>query len=157
MNRGRRAGVIDRQRRLAVSPAAVESLVDYVFESERRDGRVSVVLVDDAIISDLHARFLGDPTPTDVLTFPAASAEDGTACVADAGGLGEIVVSTESAARQAPRYGNDPVREVLLCVVHGALHLLGYDDAEARARRRMARRQNAILTAWENTRRASGA
>ncbi|MFQ5655130.1 MAG: rRNA maturation RNase YbeY, partial [Planctomycetota bacterium] len=62
--------------------------------------------------------------------------------------LGEIVVSAETALRQAPEQGCDPVRETFLYVVHGVLHLLGYDDRTPETARRMAERQEEILESW---------
>ncbi len=100
---------------------------------------VSVAVVNDATIADLHQRFLGDPAPTDVLSFdlrddPSAEAIDG-----------EIVVSAETAARQAQQLGIALDQEILRYVVHGALHLVGYDDATAAQRRQMRAREDRVL------------
>lgn len=73
---------------------------------------VVVALVDDRTIARLHERFLGVKGPTDVLSFPH----------------GEIVASGETASREARARGIDPRHELLLYVVHGALHLAGHRD-----------------------------
>lgn len=100
---------------------------------------ISVAVVDDATIAELHQRYLGDPSPTDVLSFDLRDDPAGD------GLEGEIVVSAETAARQAKRLGLALDQEILRYVVHGVLHLLGYDDATAVQRRRMRRQEDRVL------------
>src|SRR5215218_10477126 len=96
---------------------------------------LTVVLVDDPTIHDLNRRFLGHDEPTDVLTFPlddAAAPDAGPFVLPGEGAfrqLGEIYVSCERAATQSGDWDSDPAREVRFLVVHGVLHLLGWDDA----------------------------
>jgi probable rRNA maturation factor len=87
----------------------------------------------------LHQRFLGRRKVTDVLAFPY---EATSALVS-----GEIVVNAELAVREAARRPHSAQDEVLLYVVHGLLHLLGYDDHKAADRRRMREREQAVLKA----------
>jgi len=101
---------------------------------------LSIALVDDPQIRDLNGRYRGKPRPTDVLSFSLVEGEH-----ADRRGrlLGDVVISVETAARQAraSRRGLDDTIAKLL--VHGVLHLLGHDheaDAEARRMRREERR-----------------
>lgn len=108
---------------------------------------LSIVLVDDRTMRALHRAHLGIDAPTDVLAFdlrddPAAPAVEG-----------EVVVSGETAARQAPRFGTTPARELLRYVAHGVLHLLGHDDRDAAGRRRMRRAENRVLARVEPARR----
>lgn len=77
--------------------------------------------MDDPTIAELHERYLGKAGPTDVLSFPS----------------GEIVVSADTARREAEARGIPPLHELLLYVVHGALHLAGHDDRTPKARARM--------------------
>ena len=100
---------------------------------------LSIVLVDDRTMRALHRAHMGIDGPTDVLAFdlrddPAAPAVEG-----------EIVISTETAARQAPRFGTTPARELLRYVAHGVLHLVGHDDGDAAGRQRMRRAENRVL------------
>lgn len=90
---------------------------------------VSITLVDRATIAHTHRDFLGDPTETDVITFP----------------YGEIVVCPAVAQEQAPRYRRKVVDEVLLYGLHGLLHLAGYDDLTPRDAARMAQVQERLL------------
>jgi rRNA maturation RNase YbeY len=106
----------------------------------RRAAEVHVTLVDDARMARLHARFLGRRTPTDVLAFdlggPGPAPE-----------LGAVIVSAETAARQARRQRVPVALEVELLVVHGLLHLAGYDDRDPAEARRMHGRAREILSA----------
>lgn len=100
---------------------------------------ISVAIVDDPTIARLHQRFLHDPTPTDVITFPLEQDEQHLA--------GEIVASATTAASAAVRIGWSTQEELLLYVLHGTLHLLGYDDTTPTAKRRMRSRERHYLTA----------
>lgn len=73
---------------------------------------IEVSFIDDAAISGVHAEFLKDATPTDVITFDH----------------GEILISTETAMRQAAQGSHTPQRECALYIIHGLLHLNGHDD-----------------------------
>lgn len=81
---------------------------------------VEVSLVDDETLARLHGEFLDDPSPTDVITFPH----------------GEILVSVEMAAVRADEFGKSELGETFLYVIHGLLHLAGFDDHEAEERRK---------------------
>ncbi len=98
---------------------------------------VSVAVVDDATIAGLSARFLGEGEPTDVLSF-VLEREDGYL-------EGEVVVNAQRAAAEACRFGWSPADELLLYVVHGTLHLAGYEDTTSDGRQAMRRRERACL------------
>lgn len=137
--------VVDRQSRIPIDPDAVRSLVQSVLAAEGVEASVEVAFVDDETIADLHLRFLDIPGPTDVITFPL---EDDDEVHGGPRELGEVVVSTDTALRQGPEYGVDPLEEALLYVVHGVLHLLGHDDREEADAAHMAERQRALLDRW---------
>jgi probable rRNA maturation factor len=90
---------------------------------------VSVWIVSDQRISRLHQQFFGDSSPTDVITFHE----------------GEIFISVETTRRNAREFGNSLMSEIKLCIVHGFLHLHGFDDREAINLRRMKNTQEKIL------------
>lgn len=91
-------------------------------------GELSVVFLTDAALAKLHADFMGDPSPTDVITFEGEPA---------AGLAGEICVSVDMAARVARERKTDFAGELTLYLVHGWLHLAGYDDLQPAKKRRM--------------------
>jgi probable rRNA maturation factor len=93
---------------------------------------VSLLLTGDREIAALHAAHLDDPTPTDVMSF----AVDGGA---------EIVVSVQTAKREAKRRGHAARAELALYIVHGLLHLLGHDDTTPRARSRMRAAERIVM------------
>lgn len=135
-----RAVVTNRQHAVPVNVGALRraALLAMRTEGYSRESEVSIAVVSDEAIRALNRRYLGADRPTDVLAFP----QDG------AGGLlGDVIVSAERAAAQAPAYGHSPDRELALLVIHGTLHLMGYDDRTPEAARRMRRRQRQILAA----------
>jgi probable rRNA maturation factor len=101
--------------------------------ADARAREVSLLLTDDREIARVHGEFLGDPTPTDVISFELDDTID-------------LVVSVECARREARRRGNTIRAELALYVVHGLLHACGYDDRNARERARMRRAEQAVLT-----------
>jgi len=88
---------------------------------------LSLVLCDDAFIQALNRDYRGNDAPTDVLSFAMREGEDADP---DDPVLGDIVISAETAARQAAERGHSPAREVQVLLVHGFLHLLGYDHGD---------------------------
>jgi probable rRNA maturation factor len=94
---------------------------------------VSLLLTDDAEISALHAQFLGDPTPTDVISF-------------ELDGAAELVVSVETAKRCAKERGHKVADEVALYVTHGTLHVCGFDDIRKQDRARMRQAERDALS-----------
>ena len=103
-------------------------------------GELSLVFLTDSALARLHADFLADPTTTDVITFEGDPALD----VA-----GEVCVSVDTAVSYAKEHRRDFATELLLYVIHGWLHLAGYDDlqpAKKRVMRRAEARALALLT-----------
>lgn len=102
---------------------------------------LSVVLADDARLQALNREYLGIDAPTDVLSFPASETDPET------GGryLGDILISVPRARAQAEAAGHPLESELQLLVVHGVLHLLGHDHAQAEDKARMWKAQAEIL------------
>ena len=101
-----------------------------------RKARISVAVVNDATIARLNWQYLRHRGPADVLSFLLDQSD---------GLEGEVVVGAETALRAAPRYGWPPHDELLLYVIHGALHLVGHDDANPVVRGKMQGRETAVL------------
>ncbi len=116
-------------------------------ELERFDAELSIALVDDATISDLNRRYRSKAGPTDVLSFSQLEGEH----VELAGNLlGDVVISLETAARQARVAHRGLDSEVAKLLVHGILHLIGHDherDDEARVMQQLERRLRRAIDA----------
>lgn len=104
---------------------------------------VSVALVDDEYIRRLNRAYRGKDSPTDVLSF---AFREGDQLPGGEELLGDVVVSLEAARRQSLDYGHSYEREVAFLVVHGVLHLLGYDHQDEEGRRAMRDREEAVLS-----------
>lgn len=102
--------------------------------------RVGVVLVDDQSLCELHEQWLGDPSPTDVISFDLSGDEPD-----DGGPQAELYVSVDCARRVAAELGGDPARELALYLVHGSLHLCGHDDHEPDQRAAMRAAESQVL------------
>ena len=110
---------------------------------------VDLVITTDNEIRKLNRQFRGVDEPTDVLAFslegaPLFPSPDGRRH------LGEVIISLPRARAQARACGHALKRELALLVAHGFLHLLGYDDQEPPARRRMLREQARLLSQMED-------
>jgi probable rRNA maturation factor len=106
---------------------------------------VSVLITDDAGIRKLNSDYRGKDTHTDVLSFPQLEGEDSDFSPGMAALLGDIVISMETAARQAAEFGHPLEREMAFLAVHGALHLLGYDHEEAADKAEMRLAEETVL------------
>lgn len=99
-------------------------------EGVTRPCLVSVSAVDDDRMRDLNAEWRGADRPTDVLSLETERPDDPDLGQGEPCELGDIVLAPDYIARQAGRYGTTPADETRLLVVHGMLHLLGYDHME---------------------------
>lgn len=111
-----------------------------------RDGlgkrAICVLLVDDAESSRLHLEHFGDPATTDVMSFPDGMPDPDSGCVR----LGDLAVGLEVARRLAVERGRPVEEEIALYVLHGALHLLGFDDIEEADRTEMWAVQREVMS-----------
>jgi probable rRNA maturation factor len=110
-------------------------------ESQSLDSELSIILTDDTRLHELNLNYLGVNAPTDVLSFPASETDPETG----APYIGDILISIPRAQTQAGAAGHPLEAEVQLLVVHGVLHLLGYDHAEPEEKARMWKAQAEIL------------
>ena len=107
---------------------------------------LAIVLVDEAAMTDLHIKWMDEPGPTDVLSFPMDELRPGReGALSGPGTLGDIVLCPHVAAAQAQVAGHSTVEELLLLTTHGILHLLGYDHAEPQEEREMFTLQRRLL------------
>ncbi len=107
---------------------------------------LSILFVDTAVMTDLHIKWMDEPGPTDVLSFPMDELRPGRADEpTPAGLLGDVVLCPEVAVEQARAAGHSTVEELLLLTTHGILHLLGYDHAEPEEEKEMFGLQRQLL------------
>ncbi|OJV76609.1 MAG: rRNA maturation RNase YbeY [Cellulomonas sp. 73-92] len=131
-----------------VDEAEVAALARYVLDEMHLNPQtdLSVLLVDVDVMTDLHVRWMDEPGPTDVLSFPMDELRPGTDGEPSPPGLlGDVVLCPEVAAQQARAAGHSTVEELLLLTVHGILHLLGYDHAEPDEEKEMFALQRTLL------------
>jgi len=161
-----RVALSDSQAALPIDRRRLRDVVRKTLQAEGiREADISLAVVDDPTIHRLNRRHLAHDYPTDVLSFllsgspaviesPAGTAGSGRTpsepnfvppgvCLE-----GEVIVSADTAIRQAAVYGWSPEAELTLYIVHGLLHLCGYDDHSRRDRATMRSRERAILQIW---------
>ena len=148
------AVAIDDEFLPAVDEAWVADWVTRTLDGEgvAEDTEVSVLVTDDALVQELNREFRGEDEPTDVLSFglselgPVAAGE--TAFVQPPDNilhLGEIIISYPYASREAEKQEHPVDWEVAHLLVHGVLHLLGYDHLEPEDEQEMRAREHAVL------------
>jgi probable rRNA maturation factor len=130
--------ITNRQKNLRIDRRRIRRTVEAIIrDAGITEATIDVAVVDDTTIAKLHQEFLNDPEPTDVLSFVLERSPKMLE--------GEVVVSADTARRSAPRYGGTAEEELLLYVVHGTLHLVGYDDATTHERVTMRKREREYL------------
>lgn len=129
--------------------SAFERLAEFALEREDApsNSELSIAIVELAEMSDLNQRYRGLSGPTDVLSF---GCDDPCAVLGpdEPVTLGDVVIAPEVAEAQAAEYGHTIEEELNLLLVHGVLHLLGYDHESDEDAGAMQAREQAILLAW---------
>ena len=134
--------IMNRQRRVRIGAARIARAASRALASLGRQGSdVDITVVDDADIRRLNLAFRGIRRRTDVLAFPLEAAGAGSAL------LGQVVISADTARRQARRARVPVAVELELLVTHGVLHLAGYDDRDPVEASLMHEREREILSA----------
>jgi probable rRNA maturation factor len=115
------------------------------------DAELAIVLVDEGAMEQLHLQWMGEPGPTDVLSFPMDELRPGRDGETSAEGiLGDIVLCPTVAATQAEAAGHSVMTELSMLTIHGLLHLLGYDHAEPDEEKEMFGLQADILQKYSD-------
>ncbi len=136
-----RVALLDRQRRRRVSGSRLRGVLVAAAAALHVDGELALVLGGDRLLRRLNREYRGQDAATDVLSFPGDSSE---------GALGDVVISVETAARNARGLGRSLAQELDVLALHGLLHVLGHDHEtddgtmdrlERRLRRRLLERQ----------------
>lgn len=110
---------------------------------------LSILLVDEDTMSSYHEKYMGEPGPTDVLSFPMDELRvPGDGEDPPEGLLGDIVLCPMVTSRQAAEHGRSADAEAEYLLVHGLLHLLGFDHAEPEAKAEMFGLKDRVIDAW---------
>lgn len=148
---------INNESGLEADELGLVALTRFALERMRihPQAEVSILLVDEATMSDYHVRFMDEPGPTDVLSFPMDELrppkDDDEPPL---GLLGDIVLCPSVTAKQAADNGRTTEEEAEYLLVHGLLHLLGFDHAEPEEKAVMFGLNDQIIAAW-NSRKAA--
>ncbi len=155
--------VSDSQSVLSLEEVFLREVVEQTLEAEQvLSAEISLAIVDNPMIRELNIRYLEHDYDTDVLSFlfDSEGGDEQEARAAERAGLegrprgagkrieGELIVSAEMANDQAQEFAWNPRDELVLYIVHGLLHLTGYDDQSPTEKRIMRRREREILAIW---------
>ena len=138
-----------RETRIKPPWRALRRVLLEILKAHDVRGDLSVVFVDDAEIARLHGEFMDDDRPTDVISFCLDAGDEGWP-EEEARPFGEVVVSAETAAREAERRSVPMAREAALYAIHGTLHLVGFDDLDPASKRAMRRQEKKYLTLYQD-------
>lgn len=128
-----------------VAPIDLERTACAALDAEKvPPAELGVLITSDAVIHDLNRRYADEDKPTDVLSFSLREGEEFVS-PDEILRLGEVIISLDTAKRQAEEAGRALEAEVAHLLVHGILHLLGHDHAEPEEEREMRGREEAIL------------
>ncbi len=137
---------VQTARQYQVDTCKLSPAADIVLQQHQVHGALTIVLTDDDSVRSLNMRFRQSDTVTDVLSFPAAALPS---VVADQHYLGDIIVAVDFTQNRANRNGTDLEDTLCLLVIHGTLHLLGYDHDSKETEKRMWEAQSAALYAMQ--------
>jgi len=140
-----KVGITDLQTHLKVDKKGIRKKAEFVLKNMGEGkSELSLVFVTDSYIRKLNRRYRNIDSKTDVLAF---SMREGKGLSKKSPILGDVVISTETAKREASKRNIPVHKEIALYVVHGILHLLGYKDKTAADRKKMKRKELKLLEA----------
>jgi probable rRNA maturation factor len=141
--------VYNTQKDLPISVANVKLMVPFLLRTlEISTDEVIIHFVSQKAISEIHAEFFDDPSPTDCISFPIDPPQNHNT-TSKHQILGEVFVCPKIALQYAKSKNLDPHQETTLYLIHGLLHLLGYDDIAPSARRKMRQMEQKCLKICE--------
>lgn len=135
----------NRQRKQKVDTERTRDFTQRLLDRLRCGAKeVSLVIVNDRQITEINRDYLGKNRPTNVISFAMGEGEFGDL---DSGLLGDVVVSVDTACRDALASGTDPADELDFLIIHGVLHLLGYEHEKAEEARAMRKKEAEMFSA----------
>lgn len=144
-----RIDITSLQNKVKIHKKEIKKCAEFVLKAMGEDAaELSLLFVDEAYIKILNSRYRKVDSATDVLAF---SMREGEGCSKDSPILGDVVISVDTAEREANQRKITTERELCLYLVHGILHLLGYDDKKAREKKRMMAKEKELLDMYLET------
>jgi probable rRNA maturation factor len=143
--------LVDEGFEAGVEPSWLEDVAQRVLAAEKANAKteVGIVVTGQEMVRQLNRNFRGKDEPTDVLAFSARDEADGlpSFILAPDGltHLGEVIISYPQAAIQAEEHGHSLKKELTILLIHGLLHLLGYEHEKTDAERKMRSREKELL------------
>ena len=129
--------IANLQKHYRIKSSNIKRAVKEVLRKEGRDARLSIVLVDNSRIKELNKQYFNSDEVTDVISFPLSNNKNSLS--------GEVIVSVETAVDTAGKRNISVEGEIVLYILHGILHLLGYDDGNEGDARVMHEEETKIL------------
>ena len=129
--------IANLQKHYEIKSSKIKHAVKEVLRKEGRDARLSIVLVDNSRIKELNKQYFNSDEVTDVISFPLSNNKNSLS--------GEVIVSVETAVDTAGKRNISVEGEIVLYILHGILHLLGYDDGNEGDARVMHEEESKIL------------
>lgn len=141
--------IYNKQKDLSLSLSNIRLMIPFLLRNlEIATDEVIIHFVSKSAISKLHDEFFSDPTPTDCISFPLDCPKN-TSTNSKHKILGEVFVCPKVAIEYALEHGLDPHLETKLYIIHGILHLIGYDDLDSSSRRKMRQMEKKCLKICE--------
>lgn len=150
---------VNNESNVDIDESSLSRLATYCLDALRihPEAELAILLVDEAAMEQLHVQWMGEPGPTDVLSFPMDELRPGTSDeLTPAGVLGDIVVCPQVAQAQAEKAGHSTLDEIHLLTAHGILHLLGYDHADSDEKEEMFSLQKDLLVGFVMSEKSRG-
>jgi probable rRNA maturation factor len=144
----KRIGILNRQRKFKLNLSKIRKIAGLILkELGKEKEALSLLLVNDRAIRKINREFRQIDAPTDVLSFPVAKHSPHPEIKL----LGDIVISVETARKQAKSLGHSLEREITFLLIHGVLHLLGWDHEQSpQEAKKMYKTQREILSIFTN-------
>jgi probable rRNA maturation factor len=142
---------VTNETNTSINPERIVNLGEFVLRrlNVSEEAELAILFVDEATITELHVTWMDEPGPTDVLSFPMDELRPGEEDAPTPPGLlGDVVVCPSVASRQAVVAGHSFETEVFILVIHGILHLLGYDHREKAEEKKMFDLQGELLLSF---------
>ena len=141
ISNGVKVAVRNLQKKIPINPKRITKTVLKILSQEgiKKSGEITVCFVNDSKIKELNLKYLGKSNPTDVIAFDVAEPKCKDEIFAD------IVISTDRAIDNADAFGTSPYFELYLYVIHGVLHILGYDDRNIKDKLLMRKKEKNLL------------